>query len=168
MPDWQSVRDLFEAALAVPAVNREGFVRAQAARDTDLRDEVLALLAAHDDAGDSLEEPGAALAGEGRFSDPESEAIPLRESIGPWRIVSRLGQGGMGEVFLGERAGEEFSQRVAIKLVTGGRESRSVVRRFLVERRILSALDHPGIARLIDGGSTEDGLPLSGHGVRAR
>ncbi len=90
-------------------------------------------------------------------------AAPLEAAagsrIGPYRLISPLGQGGMGEVWRAERADGEFEQQVALKLVRSGLESRELVRRFLLERQILARLEHPGIARLIDGGVSEQGRP---------
>jgi tetratricopeptide (TPR) repeat protein len=77
--------------------------------------------------------------------------------MGPYRILRSLGQGGMGEVFLAERADAEFEQRVAIKVVHGGAAGRAVHSRLKMERQILAQLDHPNIARLLDGGSLADG-----------
>src|SRR5580693_1147736 len=79
------------------------------------------------------------------------------DRIGPYRVLRTLGIGGMGEVFLAERADAEFEQQVAIKVVTGGAFSRSVQSRLKTERQILAHLDHPNIARLLDGGSLPDG-----------
>jgi non-specific serine/threonine protein kinase/serine/threonine-protein kinase len=82
------------------------------------------------------------------------------ERIGAWRILERLGRGGMGEVFLAERADGAFERRVALKLLKRGLDSEEIVARFLGERRILSRLDHPGIAQLVDGGLAGDGRPF--------
>ncbi len=81
------------------------------------------------------------------------------ERIGPYRVLRRLGRGGMGEVFLGERADGLFEQRVAIKLLRRGMATEDVLARFARERRILARLEHPHIARLLDGGATDDGRP---------
>jgi eukaryotic-like serine/threonine-protein kinase len=81
------------------------------------------------------------------------------ERIGPYRVLRSLGQGGMGEVFLAERADEQFQQRVAIKLVRRELLSKQVQSRLRLERQILASLEHPNIARLLDGGSTKDGIP---------
>lgn len=81
------------------------------------------------------------------------------ERVGPYRIVRSLGRGGMGEVFLAERADEQFQQQVAIKLVRRGLLSRHVQGRLKLERQILATLNHPNIARLFDGGTTADGTP---------
>ena len=79
--------------------------------------------------------------------------------IGPWRILSEIGQGGMGAVYLAARADDQYEKHVALKLIRGGQDRADVVARFRRERQILAGLDHPNIARLIDGGSAEDGRP---------
>ncbi|MGD0503922.1 MAG: serine/threonine-protein kinase [Steroidobacteraceae bacterium] len=79
------------------------------------------------------------------------------ERIGPYRVLSTLGVGGMGEVFLAERADAEFEQKVAIKVVHGGAFSRAIQSRLKIERQILAQLDHPNIAHLLDGGTLPDG-----------
>jgi len=78
--------------------------------------------------------------------------------IGHYRLGERIGEGGMGEVYLAERE-DQFRQRVAIKLIRPGMANPEVVRRFVIERQTLAALNHPHIVRLVDGGATEDGLP---------
>jgi serine/threonine protein kinase len=79
------------------------------------------------------------------------------DRIGPYRVLRTLGVGGMGEVFLAERADAEFEQQVAIKVVYGGAIARNVQSRLRIERQILAQLDHPNIAHLLDGGSLPDG-----------
>src|SRR5271156_5645486 len=79
------------------------------------------------------------------------------DRIGPYRVLATLGAGGMGEVFLAERADAEFEQQVAIKVVQGGAIGRAVQSRLKVERQILAQLDHPNIAHLLDGGTLPDG-----------
>jgi len=83
----------------------------------------------------------------------------LGRTVGAYRLVELLGRGGMGEVYLAERADGRFDQRVAVKLVRRGMDSTEILRRFSRERRILARLDHPGIARLLDAGETPDGRP---------
>ena len=90
------------------------------------------------------------------------EAAPADRSgqaVGAYRLVERIGRGGMGEVYRAERQDAGYAQTVAIKLLRRGLDSEDVVRRFVQERRILARLEHPGIARLIDGGMSSDGLP---------
>ena len=117
---------------------------------------MLDLLRAYHQADSFLEAPAAAIAA------PILEAAaalsgPLPDRIGAFRVVREIGRGGMGRVFLGERAEGDFEQRVALKLIQHG--APGIVRRFVEERRILALLEHPGIARLIDGGITANGLP---------
>ena len=93
--------------------------------------------------------------------DPEEgpePAVAGRE-IGPWRLLRELGKGGMGTVYLAERADGEFEQTVALKLVRHGTDSEEILSRFELERQILASLHHPNIARLLDGGRTADGQP---------
>src|SRR5688572_16500160 len=89
----------------------------------------------------------------------EGRAPALERRIGPYRILRELGQGGMGVVYLAARADEQFRKRVALKVIRSGRASEEVVRHFKRERQILAGLDHPNIAKLLDGGTTDDGLP---------
>ena len=96
-------------------------------------------------------------AGESGSHDPAASLEGQR--LGPYRIVRKLGTGGMGDVYLAERADEEYQQQVAIKLVRSGVFSRQVQGRLRMERQILATLQHPNIARLLDGGRAPDGTP---------
>ena len=121
----------------------------------ELRAEAEALLAAHEQAGDFLRldaERGAALLEE------RPGRAPARR-IGPYRVVRELGRGGMGVVYLAERVEGGFEQRAAIKVLKRGMDSDAILRRFLRERQILAGLEHANVARLLDGGVTEDGQP---------
>ena len=124
---------------------------------TDIRTEIEKLLAADSAAGDFMESPV--------YIDPEisSKWDPANEKhpaeIDGYKIIEPIGMGGMGTVYLAERQGEGFSQKVALKVIKRGMDTHTVLRRFLTERRILADLEHPNIARMLDGGSTEDGSP---------
>lgn len=83
----------------------------------------------------------------------------IGERVGAYVIVRQLGRGGMGTVYLGERADGQFEKQVAIKILKRGTDTDEVLRRFAVERQILAKLDHPNITRLLDAGTTQDGLP---------
>jgi serine/threonine protein kinase/tetratricopeptide (TPR) repeat protein len=89
---------------------------------------------------------------------PPGEAAQPERRIGPYRVLRELGHGGMGTVYLAARADDQYQKRVAIKVVRG-LDSAEVIRHFRRERQILAGLDHPNIARLLDGGTTDDGLP---------
>ncbi len=91
--------------------------------------------------------------------DEPAEEDRLGDRVGAWRILRELGRGGMGRVYLAERADGQFEQRVAIKLLKRGLDTDEILARFLQERQILARLEHPHIAHLLDGGVTEDGLP---------
>jgi eukaryotic-like serine/threonine-protein kinase len=146
--EWAEVKRLFHAALDLPGPDRLPYVRREAAgNDTVLR-EVESLLAAEAESTGLLD-AGAA------------DYLPVTEigrRIGPYQIVDEIGAGGMGAVYLAERTGE-FRQRVALKLIRPGMDSGMFVSRFHRERQILAALDHPNIARLLDGGAADDGRP---------
>lgn len=93
------------------------------------------------------------------LSDEEQVELLREPDIGQYKIIRRIGQGGMGAVYLAARADDQYQKQVAIKLVRTGMNSGFVLRRFLSERQILASLDHPNIARLLDGGTTPDGRP---------
>lgn len=90
---------------------------------------------------------------------PLEKSLPPDRRIGPYRLIRELGRGGMGAVYLAARADDQYEKHVAIKLVRGGPDSAEIVARFRRERQILASLDHPNIARMLDGGTTEDGFP---------
>lgn len=156
--DFRRADALFDRALDLPPEQRVGFVERECAGDADLLAAVLRLLRAHDQSADFLVVPAAAIAAP--LIDP-AEAFDVRPPahVGPFRVVREIGRGGMGAVYLGERDDGQFEQRVALKLVRGGFGGEHLIRRFLAERRILAGLEHANIARLIDGGVTDDGLP---------
>jgi len=152
---WSVVQRVLVEALALEAGEREAFLTRACATDAKLRAEVESLIAA--DAGsDFLDEPVVTLrALEERSGTGE---VPTR-TIGPYQVVRPLGEGGMGEVFLGRQRTDAFSRTVAIKVVKRGMDTGEVLRRFALERRILAQLVHPNIAQLHDAGVTEDGRP---------
>lgn len=161
-PDlWRRVKALAADAWERPPANRSEYVAARCGDDAVLSREVLSLLAAMEGAGDALDTPAfdaEAIARMTRVVD-EHRSVPVGERLGPWTLVREIGQGGMGTVYLAERADAEFTQRAAVKIVRAGAADDLLVRRFRDERRILATLEHPHIARLIDGGATPQGLP---------
>jgi tetratricopeptide (TPR) repeat protein len=150
---WRRAKEIFDRVSDLSAAQRDAALDAVCGGDDALRAEVVSLLEAHDAAGEFLE-PGATSAG---FDPAAVTGDP--ERFGPYRRRAELGRGGMGTVYLGERVDGAFEQRVAIKVIRRGFDTDAVLARFLAERRILASLDHPGIARLLDGGATEDGRP---------
>ena len=162
--------EVFEEALDTPAPWRRSFVASACAGDPGLETRVLQLLAAHDTGPGLLDVPlsilAAPLFGEDAAAkdDPDGPASALTgiaagTRIGPYRIERLIGRGGMGSVYLAERADGAFEQQVALKVVNAGIVTEELERRFLRERQILARLDHPGIAQLLHGGITPDGHP---------
>ncbi|MEM9996487.1 MAG: serine/threonine-protein kinase, partial [Bacteroidota bacterium] len=159
---WNRLYALFEEACALPEAERLPYLRDACGDDTALFDEAAALVAADTDThglldGGALDAvTGDALALLGDLSLEGTQ-------VGPYHLVRLLGTGGMGDVYLAERASPDeqaqFEQQVALKLVKPGMDSRQVLRRFQQERQILARLQHPHIARLLDGGVTERGQP---------
>jgi eukaryotic-like serine/threonine-protein kinase len=154
---WQRVEPLLDAALDLPIAERARFVAEACTGDDQLKLQLAALLAADEEASPLLDHGITALPwlSPERVDDARPEA-----RIGAWSIVRELGRGGMGSVYLAERADGQFEQRVALKLVRSDLPAADLVRRFLHERQILARLEHPNIARLLDGGITEEGLPF--------
>src|SRR6267378_5734291 len=152
---WQRVKQLLEEAIALDAVERSSFLDRACDTDAGLRREVDSLLSSHEKAGTGfLKTPMVDL-------KVAVAAAPARTGlrIGVYQIVEQIGHGGMGEVYRSVRADGQYTKEVAIKLVRGGFDSEFVQERFRNERQILASLDHPNIARLLDGGTTEDRVP---------
>ena len=148
---WGEIKAVLAGVLETDLQDRTATLDRLCHDDADLRREVESLLAYEDQAEALLNTgaaPGAAL---------RAEAAPPA-AIGPYRVLRELGRGGMGVVYLGERADGEYRKLVAIKLITG-RNDAGIERRFRRERQILAQLEHNGIARLLDGGATEQGRP---------
>jgi len=157
-PDrWQRIKEVFSTALAVPSAMREAWLVQTLPDDPVLANEVRELVAVFQEGGEIFQVRTLVTVPD-LPQDLETAVAGLR--IGPYRILSELGRGGMGAVYLAVRADQAYEQRVAIKLVKRGMDTDDIVRRFVHERKILAALVHPNIARLIDGGSTTDGRPF--------
>ena len=155
--DWDRVEPLLDRLLDLPRGEREAFVAERCGGDRDLERRLLDLVARGLDS---------------HFLEPPPSAFGrtrVGERVGPYRLIDELGRGGMGVVWLAERD-DGFRQRVALKIIKLGMGTDEVVRRFRRERQLLADLDHPGIVRLLDGGTTEDGLPYLAlevvHGAR--
>jgi serine/threonine protein kinase/tetratricopeptide (TPR) repeat protein len=152
--EWREVEELLDAALELGPAERREFVAHIGA--PALRREVESLLACETGADRFLDAPALAFSAD-FFGD--GEAGRAGQHIGPYRVVRVLGRGGMGTVYLAERADGEFEQRVALKVVRRSFAGASLARRFRQERQILASLNHPNIARLLDGGISSDGEP---------
>jgi len=154
--DRQRVGELFGQAIEMAQADRGAWLAAQCADDAALLAEVERLLRWDAASARFMEQPPALIAGAAaQAATPDGDGLP--RAFGAYRVVRSLGQGGMGEVWLGERDDGEFEQRVAIKQVAY--PTPGLLHRFRQERQILARLEHPNIARLIDGGLAADGTP---------
>ncbi len=183
-PDnWDRAKELFQAALELDSSQRVSFL-AKNCRDESLRQQVEKLLINYQEAGNFLDEPvlnpsipapGTPVGNhseEALRSRPQSAELlatatsaeandpMVGHQLGAYKLVRRIGQGGMAAVFLASRADDEYRKLVAVKLVQPGLDSHNLLNRFRNERQTLAGLDHPNIVKLLDGGSTPDGLPF--------
>ena len=149
---WQRLQALFTEALKQAEDVRETWVENTLADEPELKAELLRLLE-HDSAETGVLSDSIAQA------SAEVKDSVIGDSIGAYRITGKIAEGGMGAVYVGEREGADFDQRVAIKLMHSHRFDAKAQERFVAERQILASLNHPNIAHLIDGGVTENGLP---------
>ncbi len=150
---WREIDQVFAEALDRPLAERKAFLDEACAGDPELRLAVERLLLADEASDTFLEQPASELLG---LIPKEVEA---GERLGPYRLLRKLGAGGMGTVYLARREDEHYQQDVALKILRSGLQGTEAVHRFLAERQILARLEHPNIARLYDGGSTPDGRP---------
>jgi eukaryotic-like serine/threonine-protein kinase len=149
---WARLQTLFDVALSLGPAERDEYLSRECGPDTALRQQIDSLIAASAQAGDRID---------GIVGLAARELAPTAapgQRVGPWELVREIGRGGMGAVFLAHRVDGEYEARAAIKLI-GGMRTPEHLRRFRAERQILAGLDHPNIARLLDGGSTDEGVP---------
>lgn len=153
---WRRLEELFHAVADLTPAGREGYLDEHCADDAALRREVETLV------NGAAQEQGAIanLVGDVAGAAMPAEASQLiGKRLGSYRLVRRIGVGGMGAVYLAERDDSEFRREVAIKLISPAMLSEETLRRFRDERQILAQLEHPNIAHMLDGGSTDDGTP---------
>jgi serine/threonine protein kinase len=150
MATWDArANELFLSALDLSTADRPAFLDATCAGDTVLRARVEAMLDAEGPARDFLARPAAALA-------VALERHP--ERLGPYKLLQKIGEGGMGTVWMAEQT-EPVRRTVAVKVIRGGPDSAHVAARFEAERQALALMDHPNIAKVLDAGATPDGRP---------
>src|SRR5450432_222627 len=154
---WQQAKQLFNQALVRAPEEQAAFLSGACADDDDLRREVESLLAAFYQADQFIETP--AVHDLLKLVDSHQHDTVAGRRVGQYEIIRKLGDGGMGAVYLAARADDQYQKQVAIKLIKFGFDNQFIVNRFLSERQILASLDHPNIARLLDGGTSEDGTP---------
>lgn len=154
----ERVQELFHQAAALPVTERSALL-AEACRGNDaLRQRIERLLEADQAAGSGEAWNRAALENEALAQRAAGDPA-IGEMAGPYKLVELIGIGGMGRVYRAVRADAEFEKSVAVKRISAGFEAQPIAARFRAERQILANLDHPNIARLIDGGVTADGMP---------
>ncbi|HEU4511046.1 MAG TPA: serine/threonine-protein kinase, partial [Pyrinomonadaceae bacterium] len=153
---WQQVKTVLSEALQLDTEQQRQYLDSACANDDDLREEIDLLLAQQVDTANDVIEECAADAARLRL---DQAANKVGSRIGAYKILKQIGHGGMGTVYLAERDDEQYRQQVAIKLINPGLGGESIRRRFRNEMQILADLNHPNIARLLDGGETADGLP---------
>ncbi len=154
---WAQIRQIFDGAIDRAPKDRAAYLRVVCAGDDQTRREVESLLQSHDDASGFLANAAADLGHTLHYSGEESVEYPAGFRAGPYQLEKRIGRGGMGSVWLASSS--QNSVRVAVKLVKRGMDTSEILRRFRMERQVLASLNHPNIARLIDGGSTPEGMP---------
>jgi eukaryotic-like serine/threonine-protein kinase len=155
---WSEIKGKLHEALQLQPEVRATYLAQMGATDPDLQKELESLIASHERTGtDFLSEPLAQVTS-ALASQVKPDAL-LGRRVGSYQIMGQIGAGGMGEVYRAFRADDEYKKQVAIKLVRAGQASDFVINRFKNERQILASLDHPNIARLLDGGTTENGVP---------
>jgi serine/threonine protein kinase len=154
---WERLETVLRGALDREGAGRASYLQQACGDDQELRREVESLLAFEGEAETLI--AGAVQAAAAHYQADEP-SLAEGERLGVYRIVREIGRGGMGTVYLAERDDQQFQKQVAIKLVTQGMDTAELLRRFRRERQILARLDHPFIARLLDGGSTKDGRPF--------
>jgi serine/threonine-protein kinase len=159
--DWERIKAIFGEAFEQAPDDRQAFLEASCGDDDGLRAGVERLLAAQAHGEGFLDRPHTSWfnAAATLPSEPDGSETTPPGSIGPYRIVRELGHGGMGTVYLAERDEPGLRRSVAIKLLRPGMDSHVTLQRFDAERQIMSTLEHPGIARFYDGGSTDTGRP---------
>jgi serine/threonine-protein kinase len=162
---WQEAKRILAEALELPLEDRRAHVELACRGDEELAQEVMELLEGADEAQDFIDTPvfprratPSAEAGGGLGDEDGAGDRPGLQRIGPYRLLRRLGDGGMGVVYLAERD-DEIRKRVALKLIRSAGASGEIVDRFRHERQILANLVHPHIARLLDGGTSAGGEP---------
>jgi serine/threonine protein kinase/tetratricopeptide (TPR) repeat protein len=155
---WERLQELFSKAVEMPQGERETFIARETADEPSMRDELMELLAC--DRGGSTGPLTHALGAAIDATSRDRRKALVGRVVGNYKLVSVLGHGGTGTVYLGERADRQYSAQVAVKIVDTGQVHGDLGLRFRAERQILASLNHPNIARLLDAGETTEGQPF--------
>src|SRR3954468_23642884 len=157
---WERLKNVFADAMErETSRERTAFIRDSCADDTTLRVEAESMLAEAEGLLDPATDPFEQCADNAAATLRRDEPSQIGTRMGAYEVLREIGRGGMGTVYLAERADGQFQKQVAIKVLKRGTDTDEVLRRFSSERHILARLDHPNIAHLLDAGTTDDGLP---------
>jgi eukaryotic-like serine/threonine-protein kinase len=156
---WRVLQRLLDDVLDRPPEARDAHIASLTDVDDAMRSELTRLARASAEVSGFLDRPAAEMMASHVVAPDDMTASGGGRRIGAYRVVREIGRGGMGAVYLAERADDQFKQSVALKLLPHESRSSETVRRFIDERQILATMEHPAIARLLDGGVTDDGLP---------
>jgi len=158
---WQKIQEILSKTESLDSGLREKAIEDLCGDDLELRDQIKLFTDESASEESFLDSPITALGNEKLWQNLDQQFDHfVGKNLGGYKIISELGRGGMGAVYLAERDDGEFEQTVAIKVIKRGMDTDEIVRRFKYERQILAKLQHPNIARLFDGGVTEEGLPF--------
>jgi len=155
---WDEIKDKLHAALELEPPQRSLYLQKIAEADAELGLELESLVASHERASTDFLNTSP-LQGVSNQQSPHKPDLMIGRRLGNYEVVELIGTGGMGEVYRAFRADDQYRMQVAIKLIRAGQDSSFVVTRFKNERQILASLDHSNIARVLDGGTTEEGMP---------
>jgi serine/threonine protein kinase len=155
---WQHVKQVLGTALELAPAERAAYLDRSYAADASLRGDIAPLLESEERLKDQFLD-GADLAAAAAAVISPDENFWVGRRVGPYKVVEQIGSGGMGEVYRAFRADDQYRKVVALKFVRAGQYSNEVLARFKNERQILAGLDHPNLAKLLDGGTSEEGMP---------
>ncbi len=155
--DWKKIKSIFESSIELPHNQRQDFIEKECSGNESIKQEVEALLFAFENSGNFLEDPGIDLS---FLENSEEDDSFIGKQFGVYKVERKIGTGGMAYVYLVSRVDNEFEQSAALKIIKRGMDTDEIIRRFKHERQTLANLDHPNIAKIIDGGTTEEGLPF--------
>src|SRR5579863_1249135 len=155
---WEQVSEALHKALHFSPAQRQDYLAEIAHSDPELSRELESLLVSHQEAGAEFLNISALQTTQGDAHEAQRQTL-IGQRLGAYQIIKLLGAGGMGEVYRAFRSDDQYRMQVALKIVRGGHDSSFVFRRFKNERQILASLEHPNIAHLLDGGTTEEGAP---------
>ncbi len=153
---WENIKKIFNIAIDLTADERLKYLERECGEDEEMLSEINSLLTFYNKSGNFLETSSVIILEE---EDTQARDVMNGETVGKYRIEDKLGEGGMAVVYSASRIDKQFKRKVAVKFIKRGMDTEEIIRRFKFEQQALADLSHPYIARIIDGGTTENGLP---------